>query len=98
MVGDVEDEVAEFGGPQAGVAAELVDLVGGGFDEDVAVVGGGLGDGGLDDGGVGGADGVDADGLAGFVAADGVGESVHALAGHLQHSSIMGSSLIVRNG
>ena len=86
------------GGPQAGVAAELVDLVGGGLDQDVAAVGGGLGDGGLHHGGVGRADGVDADGLAGLVAADRVGEPVHALAGHLQHLSIMGSSLIVRNG
>ena len=43
MVGDGEDHVAEVGGPHAGVAAVLVDLVGGGLDEDEGVVSGSLG-------------------------------------------------------
>ena len=74
------------------------DLVGGRLDEDVAVVGGGLNDRGLHHGGVRRTHRIDTDGLAGFVPADGVRQPTHPLAGLLQHSSIMGSSLIVRNG
>ncbi len=60
-VGDAEDQVAEVGRPQSGVAAELVDLVRRGLDQHVAAVGGGLGDGRLHHGGVRRAHRVDAD-------------------------------------
>lgn len=67
LCGNVEDEPAEVGGLHAGVAAVLVDLVGGGFDEDWAAVVEGLPNGGADDPGVGGTDGVDAAGGVGRV-------------------------------
>ena len=58
-VRDFQGEVAEEKGGHAGVAALLVDLVGGGLEEEGGAVQEGLLHGGFDDPGVGGADGID---------------------------------------
>ena len=60
-VGDGQHEAAEVGGLHAGVAAELVDLVGGGLHQQRRAVVQRLVHGGLDDQGMGRADGVDAE-------------------------------------
>ena len=81
--------VGEVGGAQAGVAAVLVDLVGGRLDQQQAAVGVGLAGGGLDDQRVRGADGGDPDGLAGAVARDEVAQRVGG-SGGLGHATTLG--------
>ncbi len=61
VAGDLFDEVTEAGGLHAGVAAVLIDLIAGGFDEAEAVVGDGLFCGGPENERVSAADRVDAD-------------------------------------
>jgi len=73
-VGDLAHIVDEAGRRDAGVAAELVDLVAGGFDEDGGVARQGLSQAGFDHAGMGGADGRDAEGLAVLLGGYDVGE------------------------
>ena len=75
-VDDVVHECGEVGGPQAGVAAVLVDLVGGRLDEQQAAVGVRLAGGRLEHDRVRGADRGDAHGGAGVVPGDEVTKRV----------------------